>query len=238
MRGLIVFDGDDTLWRVEHLYDEARERAAAIAAETGLDPGRWAELQKKIDVANVARFGLSRERFPQSSVRAYERAAAELGICIDDTIKERIRTASAGVFNAAAPLVPGVLDVLDQVRDTHQLALLTQGDPVVQEKRIADSGLCSSFGIVHIVEHKDERAFTVLLAEAGIEPSDAWSVGNSFPSDVDPALRLDMSAIWIETHVWAHERRGVSAHAAGRLFVCDDLRYVPSVVAGHGASVR
>ncbi len=233
MRGLIVFDGDDTLWRVEHLYDEARERAAAVAAEAGLDPGRWAELQKKIDVANVAHFGLSRERFPQSSVLAYEHAAAGLGICIDAAVKERIRAASASVFDVAAPLVPGVLDVLDQLRETHRLALLTQGDPVVQEKRIAHSGLCGSFEIIHVVEHKDERAFMALLADAGIEPPDAWSVGNSFPSDVDPALRLDMSAVWIETHVWAHERRRVSAHARGRLFVCDELRYVPAVVAGH-----
>jgi len=35
-RPLIVFDGDDTLWYVEPLYDDARMRAAALVSSAGL----------------------------------------------------------------------------------------------------------------------------------------------------------------------------------------------------------
>lgn len=237
VRDLIVFDGDDTLWRVEHLYDDARERAAAIAADAGIDSDSWTQLQKNIDVANVATFGLSRFRFPHSSVLAYERAATELGITADNAIKERIRTAAATVFDATAPLMPGALDVIAQLAHTHRLVLLTQGDPVVQDKRIADSGLDASFEIVRIVERKTEASFSELLAQAQIAPQDAWSIGNSVPSDINPALRLGMSAIWIETHVWAHERRE-GAPIAGRLSMCDSLRQIPAIVAACSALVR
>ena len=36
----IVFDGDDTLWETEALYDDARRRAREIVAATGLDGER------------------------------------------------------------------------------------------------------------------------------------------------------------------------------------------------------
>jgi putative hydrolase of the HAD superfamily len=232
MNRLIVFDGDDTLWQVEHLYDKARDRAARVVARAGLDPHRWSRLQREIDVASVPDLGLSPLRFPSASVVAYERVAAEMGRAVDDSIKEEIRRASASVFDATAPLVPGAQEVLEELLRTHRLALLTQGDPLVQEKRIADSGLRAAFEIIHVVPCKNEDSFSAVLAEANMPASDAWSVGNSLPSDINPALRLGMSAIWIDAHVWDHERR--EAHPEdGRFFVCTSLREVPSIIQHH-----
>jgi len=70
-RGLVVFDGDDTLWFVEPLYDDARARAAVIVAEAGLDAARWKSLQRRIDLLAVRRYGVTAQRFPQSCVKAY-----------------------------------------------------------------------------------------------------------------------------------------------------------------------
>lgn len=229
MAGLCIFDGDDTLWRSEHLYDEARDRAAEVVVRAGLDRQRWSDMQREIDVANVATFGLSRWRFPLSSVAAYERLAAEEGSFVDDTVKEAVRRAAASVFDANAPIMPGAPVVLEELAKTHRLALLTQGDPVVQQKRVEDSGLGDLFEITHIVDRKDDSCFSSILLEAGVDPVDAWSVGNSLPSDINPALRLGMRAVWIDAHVWAHERREV-APVDGRLFVCDSLGEVPAVV--------
>src|SRR4051812_13994583 len=44
-RNLIVFDGDDTLWSTEQLYDRARSAAARLVASVGLDPVRFETLQ-------------------------------------------------------------------------------------------------------------------------------------------------------------------------------------------------
>lgn len=233
---LIIFDGDDTLWRVEHLYDEARRGAAAIAAEVGIDPDHWSLLQKEIDLANVATHGLSRDRFPTSSVLAYERAAAELGIPIDAQVRERIREASAEVFDRVAPLMPAAREVVAELAENHRLALLTQGDAAVQQKRIDDSGLARFFALTVVVPRKDEDAFADVLRRAKADPKRAWSVGNSLPSDINPALRLGMSAIWIDAHVWHHERRE-SAPVDGRLFVCRSLEEVPTIIAEHTALV-
>jgi putative hydrolase of the HAD superfamily len=232
METLIVFDGDDTLWRVEHLYDEARESAAQIVASSGLDAAQWEELQREIDVENVSRFGLSRHRFPTSSVEAYERLAESSGVQVDREARTRVRRAAASVFERKAPLMTGARQVLEQLRGDHRLALLTQGDPVVQQKRIDDSRLGALFDAVHIVDRKDERSFEQVLDELSTPPVAAWSVGNSLPSDINPALRMGMSAIWIEAHVWAHERREVEP-APGRFFTASSLRDVPKLVLEH-----
>src|SRR5437870_1601332 len=59
LAGLVVFDGDDTLWMLEPLYDAARQRAGEIVGTHGLAVADWDRLQRKIDLTNAGRMGLS-----------------------------------------------------------------------------------------------------------------------------------------------------------------------------------
>ena len=43
-----MFDGDDTLWSTESLYDEARANARRVVAEAGLDDAAWEKLERRI----------------------------------------------------------------------------------------------------------------------------------------------------------------------------------------------
>lgn len=72
MQRAIIFDGDDTLWHTERLYDDARQRARSIVEASGLDGQKWEKLERQIDVTNVERLGHSIERFPASCIEAYE----------------------------------------------------------------------------------------------------------------------------------------------------------------------
>lgn len=126
----------------------------------------------------------------------------------------------------------GARSVLESLRPEYRLALLTQGDPVVQEKRIDDSELREFFETIHIVDRKDEGAFVRVLEELGEHAAVSWSVGNSLPSDINTALRIGMSAIYIEAHVWEHERREVEP-APGRFFAASSLRDLPKIVRDH-----
>ena len=90
-RPVIVFDGDDTLWWAEPLYDDARRQASEIVAEAQLDPIRWTALQQETDLENVLTMGLSAERFPRSCVEAYEELAASVGREPDVGVANRIR---------------------------------------------------------------------------------------------------------------------------------------------------
>jgi putative hydrolase of the HAD superfamily len=204
---LVIFDGDDTLWATEALYDAARAQSARIAAGAGIDPEAFMSLQKEIDITNVQVFGLSSERFPQSSVDAYCSLARGVGLEPDAATAEAVRKASESVFSTVAPVVDDAASILRALQPSYRLVLLTQGDRSVQEYRIASSGLSELFDHVEIVDHKTADALRALCTRLAADPREGWMVGNSIPSDINPAVSIGMRAVWIDRDVWAHERR-------------------------------
>lgn len=206
-RNVIVFDGDDTLWFVESLYDDARAEAATIVAQAGLDANQWERLQRRIDVRFAASYGVSSKRFPKSCVEAYRRLARRSTDGPNSAIETLVRDAARSVFARPAKLVNGVGKILDSLRDDFQIALLTKGEEEIQRKRITDAGLANAFDYVAIVRDKGETEFSAVLAALGASAESAWSVGNSLASDINPALRIGMRAIWIDAPVWEYERR-------------------------------
>jgi len=97
MEQLVIFDGDDTLWITEPLYDDARHEAGAVVAAAGLNEARWELLQRDVDVRNVEVFGLSPERFPTSCVQAAEVLAHEVGRSFTAAVARAIWSAAEAV---------------------------------------------------------------------------------------------------------------------------------------------
>ncbi|MEJ7765400.1 MAG: HAD family hydrolase [Acidimicrobiales bacterium] len=223
---LAVFDGDDTLWLTELLYDEARQAARRIVAAAGADPVRWEAVERRLDVENVARFGFSAERFPTSCVEAYRAVASPLL----PAVEVEVRLAAEAVFTAPAPLVPDARAVLEALAASHRLVLLTKGDADVQRQRLETSGLGDLFADVEIVLEKGHAHFSSLLSRFGASPSLSWSIGNSLRSDIEPALAAGLRAVWIDADVWEYER-----HRPGRpdhpgLLVASALAEVPELI--------
>ena len=231
----VVFDGDDTLWHTELLYDRARTHSSQVVAGVGLDPSSFELLQKELDLRNFETYGLSPTRFPTSSVEAYRELAARHGLPVAADAADEIYRRSAGVFVAVAPLVEHVADVLGDLSQDHRLALLTKGDPEVQERRIEASGLAGFFELTRVVAEKDERCFVEVVVGLDCAPAASWSVGNSVPSDIAPALRAGMQAIWIDSPVWDRERSNGTVDVSPRLHRAKRLDEVPSIVRQHSA---
>lgn len=220
-RALIVFDGDDTLWSSEVLYDRARALAAEIVAEAGIDGDTWSDLQRRLDLENVRTLGFSATRFPLSCVQAYEELARQNG-GVDADLASAVEDAARSVFSDAAELVPNAAEVIAQLASRYPLALLTKGETWVQRKRLTDSGLARFFERVEVVAEKSEAHFTALARSLAVDSSRAWSVGNSIGSDIAPALRAGYWAAWIDAYAWEREREG-EAPASPRLVVLQRL---------------
>jgi putative hydrolase of the HAD superfamily len=203
----VVFDGDDTLWSTEPLYDHARDEARAEVVDSGLDGDEWERLERRIDVENVRTLGFSAERFPTSCVQAYEALAQANHVPVDPDVRERVRAAARIVFSQDPPLIAGAEETLRSLCARGvKLALLTKGDPDVQRRRVERSGIANLFDVIHIVAEKPPAAFRDVLAALGVKTKDAWSVGNSVRSDILPAIEAGLRAVWIDAHVWEHER--------------------------------
>jgi putative hydrolase of the HAD superfamily len=230
MTSLVVFDGDDTLWSTEALYDQARQDARRAAESAGLDGEAWEAAERRIDVQNVAHLGLSQARFPTSCIQALDAVAGDR--TIDDALRDAVWAAAAAVFEMPAPLLDGALETLEIVAATHRLALLTKGDGDVQRRRLEDSGLEPWFDEVTIVEQKSSEEFRSLLLEFHADPGASISIGNSLKSDILPAIEIGMHAIWIDAHVWEWERQhhADSDIEAGLIRRAEDLYDVPRLL--------
>ena len=209
----VIFDGDDTLWLTEALYDVAREAARAEVDAAGLDGAAWDEAQRRIDVANVARLGHQASRFPTSSVEALAEVARG---GVEKALEDAVWTAAASVFEAVAPLRDHADTVLDcLVAQGFRLALLTKGDRQVQVHRIETSGLARRFDVIEIVEHKAAADFRRVAATLDVEVNEVVSVGNSIRSDVLPSLEAGLHALWLPAYVWDYERSHDGPTSAG-----------------------
>ena len=201
MPGLVVVDGDDTLWETEQLYDTARSEARRIVEAAGIDGARWEALERAIDVENVERLGLSAERFPTSCVEAYWRLAGHP----KKKVAEALRTAAAAVFRAEATLYPDSVKALSALARNYRLVLFTKGDDEVQLRRIAQSGLADYFDEIIVTDSKDAASFRRIRNAHARRDNTCWSIGNSLRSDILPAIEAGYSAVWVDRHVWEYE---------------------------------
>lgn len=234
----VVFDGDDTLWSTEPLYDVARQEARALVTAIGASGKEWEELQRRIDAENVATLGYSPERFPTSCVQAYEQLCFVHELIPDTAVAGSIRQAARAVFDRDPELVAGAREVLASLRAQRvRLALLTKGDLSVQRRRIERSGLQPCFDLVRIVSAKSPDDIRAVAADLDVAPEDGWMVGNSIRSDILPALEAGLRAIWIKAHVWEYER--AQDHLVDdRVVEVSQISEVPDVIHSAHASRR
>jgi putative hydrolase of the HAD superfamily len=225
-RALLVFDADDTLWFTEPLYDNARTACRKIVESAGIDGQTWEDLQRERDVTNVARFGLSQKRFPTSCLEAYQ---ALSGTNYNAEVGQAISEAARQVFIQTAPLASGLIGLLEKLASEFRLVLLTQGDVQVQSRRLHDSEAAELFSDIRITDRKSTDSFRAVLEDDGRPASLAWSIGNSLPSDINPALEVGMNAIWVPAHVWEHEKRA-QLPVPGRLVRVSTLGEIADVL--------
>ena len=131
------------------------------------------------------------------------RALGRLGIPYSPEAEDMADRFTALSDEAIRPF-PGVTDTLRRLRnDGIRLALLSNGDGPPQRSKIERFALESFFDHIQIegefgVGKPDERAFRNALAALGVEPAEAWMVGDNLEADVRGAQQVGVHAIWVD----------------------------------------
>ena len=229
----IVFDGDETLWAVEKLYDQVRSEFAVWMSDRlqpSLGPKALVEDRaREIDLENFKRFFLSGDRFPQSLVDTYNARCKDLGHTATDPERDQARAIGKQVFDLKAENLPGVEDTLKALRDAgHKLYLWTQGDEEIQKRRIADSGLQTFFEDYQIDDRKTPEGLLALLNRWHLQPEDAWMVGNSLRSDVQTAVAAHVQAIWIPAKTWNEDSK-LPDSSGDQIYLLDEFSRLKEV---------
>jgi putative hydrolase of the HAD superfamily len=132
------------------------------------------------------------------------------------------------ILEQPVELIEGVEETLGYLFERHDLTLFTKGHPEEQRLKLDRSGLGRYFQHTAIVKEKDAPAYLQLVEERGLQRSEAWMIGNSPKSDINPALEAGLNAVLVpHAHTWVLERQDLRHAVAGRLLKVDkfsDLR--------------
>lgn len=232
-RNWLYVDLDDTLLGVQlgsevvgvgRAYEDTVIRFALCLAGEGFPFQQVREVQQAMDMKLCERHGfLDRGRFPRSMVLTYQELCRERGIAADPGVEQEVERIGYSVFTdyPYVPL-PGALPALESFSHYYQIALVTKGDPQVQNQKLFESGIAAHVDEVFIVGHKDLSDWSEVTQKTGHRPGDeAWAIGDSVRSD----LNLPVSHFWMHgLHVsppgkaatWAFEKADYATPVPGR----------------------
>jgi putative hydrolase of the HAD superfamily len=112
--------------------------------------------------------------------------------------------------------------------------LITKGDLLHQEQKLAASGLGDLFAAVEIVSEKDRGTYERVFARHGAGAEKSCMAGNSVKSDIIPALEAGAWAALIPYPlVWAHEA-AMAPHEHSRYRELASLAELPGWLAEIG----
>ncbi|HEX5377929.1 MAG TPA: HAD family hydrolase, partial [Phenylobacterium sp.] len=121
-------------------------------------------------------------------------------------VVREILAAGREMLNEPVEPLPGVDLALAQLSERYRLVLITKGDLLHQEQKLAASGLGDLFVAVEIVSEKDASTYDRVFARHGTGAGQAAMCGNSMRSDILPALEAGAWAAHVPYPLtWAHE---------------------------------
>lgn len=207
---MVVFDGDDTLWATEALYDRARGRIRKMLCLVGIDGVRWELVERRVDLDRVATQGFAWHRFPRSCMSALAEIAPNLPRPTRWALQWAIFIVAMKVFVESPTLMPGARAILREGARSCDLVLITKGEPWVQHRRIRQSGLQRYFERCVVVPDKTTETFLAAATRGSTDKRLHISVGNSLASDIAPALSAGFVGVHVAGDMWEHERRAAN----------------------------
>ncbi len=220
---VVGFDADDTLWHNERFFQMTQERFAELL-EPYYSGGELMPRLIDAERRNIGHYGFGIKGFVLSMI---ETALEVTDETVPAPIIGELIRAGQEMLRHPIELLPRVQEVIEEVSSKHRILLITKGDLLDQERKLAQSGLGDLFDGVEIVS--DKTASTYLKIFGAQDVKAGMMVGNSLKSDVLPMI----SAGGFGVHV-PHELTWALEHAERpdneRFFELTDLGELPELL--------
>lgn len=207
----IGFDADDTLWHHERYFVSTKDRFVELLAGHA-EPDAIATRLHDTEIANVGLYGFGVKSFTLSMVETA--IAVTKGTVPAAIIAEILDLGRAMLTHPVTPY-PGVTETLEALKSSHKLLVVTRGDLIDQERKLAASGLLPFFDEIEIVSDKTRPVYERIFSRHGDGPDRSMMIGNSMRADVVPALAAGAWGIHIPSeYVWSLDLAEEPADAA------------------------
>jgi putative hydrolase of the HAD superfamily len=178
----IGFDADDTLWHNERFFRATEERFLELLADHMEGPdllGRLRDAERR----NLGLYGFGIKGFVLSMI---ETAVTATDGRVPGKVVGELLATGREMLAHPIDLLPHAREAVEAAKAVGEVVLITKGDLLHQEQKLAASGLGELFDAVEIVSDKTPATYLRIFAQAG--GRQAMMVGNSLKSDVIPAL--------------------------------------------------
>lgn len=180
----IGFDADDTLWHNERFFRITQDRFAELLTDH-TDRDHLAERLLAAERRNLGQYGYGIKGFVLSMI---ETAIEVTDRQVPASVIAELMEAGRDMLAHPIELLPHARAAIEGVAGTYRVVLITKGDLLDQERKLAQSGLGDLFDAVEIVSDKNAAVYDRIFHAHGNGPGRAMMVGNSMRSDVVPAI--------------------------------------------------
>lgn len=199
----IAFDADDTLWVNEPYFQEA-ERQFCTLLENFLPQHSVSQELFKTEIMNLHLYGYGVKGFVLCMVETASRISNRTA---SFELIDKIIAIGHELLQKPIELLPGVSEVLEELKGKYRLIVATKGDLLDQERKLKKSGLESYFHHIEIMSDKKVSDYQKLLQQLACRPENFLMLGNSIKSDILPVLEMGGYGGHIPYHVtWTHEQ--------------------------------
>ena len=202
---VVAFDADDTLWDCQTWFDKVEQECCELlkpwATAREVSEGLFATERKNLSLTGYGTKAFTLSLIENAVKVTHEQLTGDIVQQLLDMGKELLEFPTT-------PL-PEVEDTLRQLADMrrYRLVVFTKGELMDQEAKLRRSGLEQYFTHMETVSNKTEREYRQLCENLGVAPEQTLMIGNSFRSDIAPALAAGAWAVHIPYHVvWAMEK--------------------------------
>lgn len=189
----ICFDADDTLWHNERFFRLTEARFVDLLQDFA-EAEHLTERLLDAERRNIERYGYGIKGFTLSMI---ETALQVTENRVPGEVIAELVAAGQEMLAHPIELLPGAAETVEGLAAEFQLLLITKGDLIDQERKLAQSGLGELFDGVEIVSEKTPAVYRDIFSGRGIVPSAAMMVGNSLKSDVNPAIEAGGWGVYV-----------------------------------------
>jgi putative hydrolase of the HAD superfamily len=223
-RQTILIDADDTLWENNVFFQRTIEGFIARIEPLGYTRDYIRHILNQTEGHNIRQHGYGIHSFRRSLHDTYARLAGSL---VQQGLVEEITELAAELEREPPKIFEGVPETLSYLASRHRLILVTKGHVAEQAAKVERSGLQAHFDAIEIVAEKDRETYERIIGQFYVVKSHGWMIGNSPRSDINPALKAGLNAVFVpHPRTWEMEHVAIET-GAGRLLIVQrfqDLR--------------
>ncbi len=198
----IGFDADDTLWQNEAYFRLTQDRFTSLLRDHA-DPDHLHDRLLAAERRNIGAYGFGVKGFTLSMI---ETAIEVTEGRVPASVISELLGSGRAMLDHPVELLPHARAAVETLAADFRIVLVTKGDLLHQERKLAQSGLGDLFDAVEIVSDKTADTYSRIFARHGTGSDQAMMVGNSLKSDVIPALQAGGFGVFVPHGLtWALE---------------------------------